>query len=74
MTRSKQVTILPLNFAASVPSPVLPAGTHSAKRWLLDFQTESEAGLGFGVRTDGDLPSRGRNNLQHEKGNPREAI
>jgi hypothetical protein len=74
MTRSKQVTILPLNFAASVASPVLPAGTQSAKRWLLDFQTESEAGLGFGVRTDGDLPSRGRNNVEHDKGNPREAI
>ena len=74
MTRSKQVTILPLNFAASVASPVLPAGTQSAKRWLLDFQTESEAGLGLGVRTDGDLPSRDINNMEHDKGNPREAI
>jgi hypothetical protein len=74
MTRSKQVTILPLSFAASVASPVLPGGTQSAKRWLLDFQTESEAGLGFGVRTEGDLPSRGRNNVKHDNGNPREAI
>jgi hypothetical protein len=72
--RSKQVTNLALNFAASAAAPALPADTQSAKRWRRDFQTDSEAGLDFGARTDGDLPSRGRNNVEHDRGNPQEAI